>query len=173
MQISHILDKKSQINADLLIANKGSVSFNANTGEINVSDNSSILSTMTFCIDVIETPIEYSEIEASNEYVDLNDLIEKISADYNDVIKLSKSYAVGGTGSRANEDEDNAKYWADRAHVFATGDISNSVVTGIKIGNSTTYKTGRVDITLENLGGVPKEDFVIATVSEVETYLGI
>lgn len=97
---------------DLVIVNKGEASVDTNTGEIVAIDNASILSTMTFCIDVQETAVENSEIESSYEFNGLNEALEKSEAEYTEVIRTAKSYAVGNAGGiRENEDTDNAKYY--------------------------------------------------------------
>ena len=101
--------------ADLVIINKGSADVNTETGEIVAIDNASILSTMTFCIDVSETPVENSDIESSYEYNGLNTALEKAEAEYTEVILTAKSYAVGGTDMRENEDYDNAKYYYEQS----------------------------------------------------------
>ncbi len=101
--------------ADLVVVNKGGANVDPDTGEIVSIDNASILSTMTFYIDVSETAVENSEIESSYEYDGLNTALEKAEAEYTEVIRLSKSYAVGGTGERVNEDTDNAKYYYEQS----------------------------------------------------------
>ena len=101
--------------ADLVIVNKGSAEVDEDTGEIVAINNSGILSTMTFCIDVSETAVENSVIESSYEYDGLNEALEKAEAEYSEVIKMAKSYAVGGTGERTNEDTDNAKYYYEQS----------------------------------------------------------
>lgn len=107
-------------NADLMIVNKGSAIIDENTGEIVFIDNTGILSTMTFHIDVSEIAIENSEIESSYEYDGLNEALEKAEAEYSQVIRMAKSYAVGGTDERANEDTDNAKYYYEQSKKNAT-----------------------------------------------------
>ena len=101
--------------ADLVIVDKGRASVDSETGEIIAINGSSILSTMTFYIDVSETAVVNSEIESSYEYSGLNTLLGKAEADYKEVILASKSWAVGGTGTRENEDRDNAKYYYESA----------------------------------------------------------
>ena len=44
---------------------------------------------------------------------------------------LSKSYAVGGTGTREGEDADNAKYYAEQAKAVANIDIATTEKVGI------------------------------------------
>lgn len=102
--------------ADLVIVNKGDASVDTETGDIVTIDNASILSTMTFCINVVETTVENSEIESSYEYDGLNVALEKAEAEYKEVIQLARSYAIGDAdGIRENEDEDNAKYYYEQA----------------------------------------------------------
>lgn len=101
--------------ADLMIVNKGGANIDKDTGEIITIDNASILSTMTFHIDVSETAVENSEIESSYEYNGLNKAIETAEAEFSQVIRLAKSYAIGGTDERANEDTDNAKYYYEQS----------------------------------------------------------
>ena len=97
---------------DLVIVNKGDANVDVNTGEITTIDNASILSTMVFCIDVSESAVENTEIESSYEYDGLNDLLERAEADYSNVVRLARSYAIGNAGGiRENEDIDNAKYY--------------------------------------------------------------
>ena len=77
--------------ADLVIVNKGSANVNAETGEIVVIDNSSILSTMLLYIDVIATAVENSEIESSYEYNGFNTALEKAEAEYQKFIQKNLS----------------------------------------------------------------------------------
>ena len=98
--------------ADLVIVNKGDANLDAETGEVITIDNASILSTMTFCIDVTGTPVDNLQIESSYEYNGLNEALEKAEAEYKEVIQLARSYAIGNAGGiRENEDVDNAKYY--------------------------------------------------------------
>lgn len=100
---------------DLVIANKGSAVVDENTGEIVTIDDSGILSSMPFYVDVFETAFENSEIESSYEYNALNEMIVKAETEYSEVIKMAKSYAIGGTGERDGEDIDNAKYYYEQS----------------------------------------------------------
>lgn len=105
---------------DLVVVNKGSAMVNVDNGEIIVIDGSSILSTMAFCVNVYESSVDNSEFESSYEYDGLNDLLQKAEAEYTEVIKLSKSYAVGDAGGiRDNEDNDNAKYYYEQSLINA------------------------------------------------------
>ena len=101
--------------ADLVIVNEGGAKVDAQTGEIIGIENSSILSTMPFYIDVTETAVENSDIESSYEFNGLNTALEKAEAEYEEVMKTSKSWAVGDTGIRNGENTDNAKYYAKQS----------------------------------------------------------
>jgi hypothetical protein len=96
---------------DLVVIGKGNAMVNIDTGEIIAIDDAPILSTMAFCVNVYESSIDNSEIEYSNEYSALNELLKKVEAEYAEIVKLARSYAVGGTGTREGEDTDNAKYY--------------------------------------------------------------
>lgn len=101
--------------ADLVVVGRGSAKLNEKTGEITVVSSSAILSTMTFYVDVCETPVGDSEIESSYEYSGLNVAIQKAEANYSNVARLAKSYAVGDAGGiRSGEDTDNAKYYYEQ-----------------------------------------------------------
>ena len=132
--------------ADLVIVNKGRAKVNANTGEIVAIDNASILSTMTFCIDVSETAVENSDIESSYEFDGLNVALEKAESEYTEVILTSKSWAVGNTGVRDGENTDNAKYYAKQSSNSASAskasalNASNSETNASKyMNNALTY----------------------------------
>lgn len=125
--------------ADLVIVNKGSADVNADTGEIVVIDNASVLSTMTFCIDVSHTAVENSDIESSYEYNGLNLALEKAEAEYAEVIKASKSWAVGGTSIRDGENTDNAKYYCQQS-------LKNADDSSYSVELSKSYAVGNTGI---------------------------
>ena len=105
---------------DLVIVNKGNTIVNIDNGEIIAIDESPILSTMAFCVNVYESSVDNSEFESSYEYDALNELLQKAEADYTEIIQLSKSYAVGNAGGiRDNENADNAKYYYEQSLVNA------------------------------------------------------
>lgn len=105
--------------ADLVIVNKGGAKINSQTGEIVGIANSSILSTMPLHIDVTETATENSDIESSYEFNGFNTALEKAEAEYTEVMKTSKSWAVGGTGIRDGEDANNSKYWSKQSEYWS------------------------------------------------------
>ena len=99
--------------ADLVIVKGRSVQFDAN-GNIVDTSAPNILSTMTFYVDVAETPIDTSTIESDYDYSGFNEALESIKVDYSDAIKWAKSYAMGDTNIRPNEAKDNAKYYYEQ-----------------------------------------------------------
>lgn len=78
------------------------------------------------------------------------------SAEYD--AKLAQSYAIGGSGIREGEDEDCAKVYKEKAEQAAEeageylADLQSVQVTGVKGSNETTYRTGNVNITPEDIG---------------------
>lgn len=101
--------------ADLVVVNEGGAKVDAQTGEIVGIENTSILSTMPIHIDVVGTATENSDIESSYEFNGLNTALEKAEAEYTEVMKTSKSWAVGDTGIRDGEDTDNSMYYAKQS----------------------------------------------------------
>lgn len=98
--------------ADLVIVNRGQANVDVETGEIVNIDRASVLSTLTFHIDVMETAVDNAQIESSYEYNAFNQSLETYWADFEAVMQTSKSYAVGNAGGiRENEDFDNSKYY--------------------------------------------------------------
>lgn len=115
--------------ADIVIVNRGQAEVDTETGEIVNIDRASVLSTMTFYIDVFETSVENSEIESSYEYSAFNQSLENYWADFEKVMQTSKSYAVGNAGGiRENENFDNAKYYYELAltNANASSDSANA-----------------------------------------------
>ena len=109
--------------ADLVIVDSGYATVDPNTGEITGINNSAILSTMTFCIDVVETALENSVIESTHEFDKFNTMLETHLAEYEQVILAAKSWAIGDTdieGREDIEDTDNAKYYAQQASASAS-----------------------------------------------------
>lgn len=101
---------------DLVVVNKGTAKINVDTGEITTIDNSTIMSTMAFCVNVYEAAIDNSLIESSDEYSGLSDLLKTAEAEYKEVSLLARSYAIGDAYNiRENEDYDNAKYYCEQS----------------------------------------------------------
>lgn len=110
---------------DLVIVNKGDALINIDNGSVMAIDDSSILSTMAFYVNVYESAVDNSELESVNEFDALNDLLQRAEADYSEVVTMAKSYAVGGTGMRSGENTDNAKYYYQQSRVNANSSISS------------------------------------------------
>lgn len=108
--------------ADLVIVNKGDAIVDNNTGEITVIDGGSVLSTMTFCIDVSESAVENSEIESSYEYHGLYELLIKAEANYESVMKNAKASEESAitSANSASVSAFNAKASEDKAKVSET-----------------------------------------------------
>lgn len=90
--------------ADLVIVNNNLIDVVENTGELIVDDSDCIVSTMIFCINVIESSFDNTEIESSYEYNALNDLLIKATEDYSYVMKACK---ISETNAKLSEE--NAK----------------------------------------------------------------
>lgn len=92
--------------ADLLIVENELESFDIEPPIIledgTIQTSSSILSTMKFCVNVIASPIENSEIESSYEYDALNQLIIKVTTDYKFVIEQAMAHAEAAKESAEN-----------------------------------------------------------------------
>lgn len=159
--------------ADLVIVHNesGSVDVDISTGEIIVGNGSSILSTMHFYINVIESSLDNTEIESSYEYDALNDLLIKATADYTNVInavkvleenaKLSETNAKTSeinaktsetnakiSENNANASELSAKESENMATVKATESsqfASNSAQSAIEAANSAKVSTDKAD----------------------------
>lgn len=145
--------------ADLVIVNEGGAKVDAETGEIIGIENASVLSTMLLHIDVTGTAVMNSDIESSYEFNGLNIALEKAEAEYTEVMKTSKSWAVGGTGIRGGEDTDNAKYYAKQSSNSASASNTSALnaaeserIAGehkdtaiIHSGNAYTYMTNAKD----------------------------
>ncbi len=105
-----------------------------------------------------EDMIEIQEILATCQDIQvavdaMGKLVEKHSKEALDYSTMSKSYAVGGTGSREGEDSDNAKYYSEQAKAIAGG----ARVTGVKGAKEESYRDGNVNLTSGNIGAIPLE----------------
>lgn len=97
-----ILDvAKSDINNDLTIISAD--------GRI-IENNSSIASTMNFYINVMAKPLDDSDIESTNEFSALNELLLKATADYEYIIRVARECLNNATTS-----ENNAANYANEA----------------------------------------------------------
>lgn len=123
--------------ADLVLVNRGQAEIDTETGEIINIDKASVLSTMTFCVDVIETAVDNSDIESSYEYSAFNQSLETYWADFEKVMQTSKSYALGNAGGiRENEDFDNAKYYSELSRNSAESSANNATAAATSESNA-------------------------------------
>ena len=92
---------------DLVIVHNEPISPDSiivNNGTLLTNENTSIVSTMLFCVNVLETAIDHEIIESTDEYNALNDLLIKATTDYTYVMSACKV-----SEDNAKESEDNAK----------------------------------------------------------------
>ncbi len=125
--------------ADLVVVNEGGAKVDSQTGEIIGIENASILSTMPLHIDVTGSATENSNIESSYEFSGLNTALEKAEAEYTEVMKTSKSWAVGDTGIRDGENTDNAKYYAKQSSNSASSANTSALNASSSETNANKY----------------------------------
>lgn len=132
--------------ADLVIVNEGGAKVDSQTGEIVGIENTSVLSTMPIHIDVTEVAADNANIESTYEFNGFNAALEKAEAEYTEVMKTSKSWAVGDTGIRDGEDTDNAKYYSQQslnsasdANTSALNAAESERVAGVYKDNAFAY----------------------------------
>lgn len=101
---------KSDINNDLTIISAD--------GRI-IENNSSLVSTMTFYINVLEKPLNDWDIESTNEFSALNDLLLKATKDYEYIVQTTEEYMNNAKNSEnaAAQSANDAKTSADNAKV--------------------------------------------------------
>lgn len=86
--------------ADVMIVDNGNGNPTVDdTGSVVVPENSSVISTMNFYVNVIENPLDNSQVESTYEFSALNDLLKKANVDYERIIALSKQYADSAKNS--------------------------------------------------------------------------
>ena len=94
---------------------------------------------------------------------------------------LSKSYAVGGTGTREGEDADNARYYMEQAKAVSAVDIATTEKAGIVKPDGTTITVDddgtlhgqpKVEIMTTDKAGIGKPDGTTITVDEDGTLHG-
>lgn len=132
--------------AEIVVLNRGNVKVNADTGYITIIDQTARIATMTFEVNVYESAIDDSLVESSDEFFGLNDALDLLTADFSDAVqkakswavgtnnqardgdeydnseyysKVSKSWAVGGTGVRTNENVNNSQHWSEQSNASA------------------------------------------------------
>ena len=73
-----------------------------------------------------ETERSEAETERKNAESKRVEVVTALTGNYNTASLMAKSYAVGGTGVREGEDEDNAKYYKDQAQAIKQGALHGS-----------------------------------------------
>lgn len=73
-----------------------------------------------------ETERAQAETERKNAELKRVEVVTALTENYNTASLMAKSYAVGGTGVREGEDEDNAKYYKDQAQAIKQGALHGS-----------------------------------------------
>lgn len=114
-----------------------------NTGELIVTENDNILSTMTFCINVVENAFDNTEIESSYEYNALNDLMIKATEDYTYVMtacKISEQNAKSSVVTTATS-EKNAATSEVNAAASATNAKASETSASTSAANAKTSAT--------------------------------
>lgn len=96
---------KPNINNDLTIV--------SSDGRI-IENNGSIVSTMTFYINILEKPLDNWDVESTNEFSALNDLLLKANTDYEYIVETTKEYM-----DNAKNSEDAAALFANEAKISA------------------------------------------------------
>lgn len=159
--------------AELVVVNEGNAKVNSQTGEIIGIENSSILSTMPIHIDVTETAVENSDIESSYEFNGFNTALEKAEAEYTEVIKTSKSWAVGETGVRNGENTDNSKYYAKQSLKSAGDSAASAANAANSEGNANYYYELIKDIVVGlDTGFIPMGTISFAELANTEKATG-
>ena len=98
---------------------------------------------MIFHIDVTGTAIDNSNIESSYEFNGLNDALERAEAEYAEVIRLSRSYAIGNAGDiRENENTDFVTFYFTKEKKELCEAIINAYKKGKKLSDPSSYTRG-------------------------------
>ena len=89
-----------------------------NTGTVIIPEDSFVISSMLFYVNIIPIPLDNAQIESTYEFSALNDLLKKVNADYEKIITISQGYADEAKTNKelalqyatnAKESEENAK----------------------------------------------------------------
>ena len=92
-------------------------------GEIILIQDDNQLATMDFQINIIKSVYTDKEIiddaYTESEVVPLKNYMSEYAKHAEDSASLSKSWAVGGTGTRTGEDTNNSKYYSEQSKYYA------------------------------------------------------
>ena len=107
---------------------------------------------------------------ANNAKTEVTTTATQAKAETNSNAILAKSYAVGGTGSRAGEDVDNAKYYSEQAKATVSGDYVtrpefNEGIKDFATKNYVDTAIANIDVSDLDLTGFATETFVNNAVS--------
>lgn len=80
------------------------------------------------------------------------DIATKKAKEASDYATKAQSYTEGGTGTRENEETDNAKNYYEESKKIYDNFVSTGPVTGVKGSAETDYRHGNVNLTPANLG---------------------
>lgn len=111
--------------------------FDSNDNQINSA---------AFILDVEKAGLQNNVIQSSNDFQTLKEYLD-VSKYYS---ILSQSYAVGDTGIRTGEDEDNSKYYANLARLYKGSPLVADTVSAMEdesrvyvyTGSETDYTSG-------------------------------
>lgn len=78
------------------------------TAIVEISTDNGIAGTASITLQIDENPVPYQSVSSSDEFKSVQQ-----------AVTASKSWAVGGTGTRDGEDTDNSKYYSEQAAVSA------------------------------------------------------
>ena len=122
--------------ADLIIVYKVETDVSYDDEVILSIDSSSILSTMTFCIDVSETAVQNMQIESSYQYDGLNEALQMAEAEYTRVIKFTAQSEANAAQSASN-----AATSASDAATSANNASGSASAASISAANAKTSET--------------------------------
>lgn len=116
----------------------------------------------------VQTASQEALIAVQNAKNDLNSTAAQAKTETNSNAILAKSYAVGGTGSRAGEEVDNAKYYSEQAKATVSGDYVTrpEFQEALKGVATETYVDNAIaDLNIPSIEGLATETYVNAQVA--------
>lgn len=164
--------KTSETNAKNSETKAKASETNANTSETNAAKSASAAKTSENNAKTSETNAKNSETNAKNsENIAITKANESSAS-----ATLSKSYAVGGTGTRTGENTDNSKYYSQKSQEYKesiedSANIARSYAVG-DTGTRTGEETDNAQYYYEQ-SKIIVQNLQVASLTEVETYLGI
>ncbi|MCI8514108.1 MAG: hypothetical protein HFI93_05700 [Lachnospiraceae bacterium] len=161
--------KKSEINAKASEDAAKVSEINAKASETNALNSKTAAVNSAAAAKISETNAKTSETNAKASEISASEsgAIASASAetatqkateasvsasDANTYAKQSQSYAVGTGGTRPGEATDNSKYYYEKSKDIYDNFSSSGNVTGVKGDAESTYRSGNVNLTKENIG---------------------